>query len=328
MKTFFKKSFILFMILFITTSNVYCNKNIKKPKFYYCEGNPKHIHINGVCPYEEKKKIANKINNTFTKPKIYFNVPPTKINLDPFLEKNNAIDNRIKLKIGDNIFLSAVVEPNKKINEGVTWEAEDYNIATIDKDNNLIANSVGTTTISANTYNGLKKFFTLEVLPIEADSIKIDQKEINIVKGDTYHLSATITPENTTNKNITWKSSNNKIVTVKNGVIKANKIGKVIITAETSNGKTDTIEFKVKLDKVKLTLYLLIVLFVLFTIFGILYIYKLINQTFNNKDIFSDFKHKINIKAKKKNIQKNIKRNIEYGKREEKLKKQNKKKTR
>ena len=86
---------------------------------------------------------------------------------------------------------------------------------------------------------------------IQASSIKLNKTSLTLEKGKTAKLVATISPNNTTNKNITWTSSDSKIASVKNGEITAKKVGKVTITAKTSNGKTAKATITVK-ETVKL----------------------------------------------------------------------------
>ena len=62
-----------------------------------------------------------------------------------------------------------------------------------------------------------------------------------------YKLTATITPSNATNKNITWKSSDKSIAEISiTGELTAKKHGTVDITATSSNGKTSTIKINIK----------------------------------------------------------------------------------
>ena len=74
--------------------------------------------------------------------------------------------------------------------------------------------------------------------------------------NDELVLTAVVTPENTTNKEITWESSDSKIITVNNGKIKAISSGKATITATNmASGKSDSIEIIVNEEKsdIKLT---------------------------------------------------------------------------
>ena len=66
-------------------------------------------------------------------------------------------------------------------------------------------------------------------------------------EGESQKLTATITPDNATDKNITWKSSDESIATVSTtGEVTAKKQGTVDITATSSNGKTSTIKINIK----------------------------------------------------------------------------------
>ena len=84
------------------------------------------------------------------------------------------------------------------------------------------------------TYN--TQFFTVnETL---AESITLDKSNLTIQVGDEGDLFQTVLPKNTTNKSITWTSSDPSIATVYLGRVTAVKEGTATITATTSNGKT------------------------------------------------------------------------------------------
>lgn len=102
------------------------------------------------------------------------------------------------------------------------------------------SSSSSTSTTSSNT-----KLTSTSTTPatIEATGIQINEDIKSIDIGENKNLTATITPNNTTNKNIEWKSSDESIVTITTtGEITAKKSGEVNITASTSNGKTSTIK--------------------------------------------------------------------------------------
>lgn len=81
---------------------------------------------------------------------------------------------------------------------------------------------------------------------ILATGIQINEDIKSMDIGEIKNLTATITPNDTTNKSIEWKSSDESIVTVSTtGEITAKKAGVVDITASTSNGKTNTIKVTV-----------------------------------------------------------------------------------
>ncbi len=66
-------------------------------------------------------------------------------------------------------------------------------------------------------------------------SIILDQESVTIEEGTTLTLSATITPDNATNKTIKWKSNNEYVVTVSDGIVVAVGLGGTTITAQAGN---------------------------------------------------------------------------------------------
>lgn len=91
------------------------------------------------------------------------------------------------------------------------------------------------------------KTTTTKPTTIVATDIKINENIKEMKVEEKQKLTATLTPNNVTDKNITWKSSNESIATISSkGEIIAKKSGTVKITAITSNGKTSTIEINIK----------------------------------------------------------------------------------
>ena len=86
-----------------------------------------------------------------------------------------------------------------------------------------------------------------------AKDIILDQNEATVIYNGTLKLNATVLPEDCEDKSVKWSSGDTSIATVdSNGNVKAVGIGKVIITAETVNGLTDTCEVRVLFTDVAL----------------------------------------------------------------------------
>lgn len=110
------------------------------------------------------------------------------------------------------------------------------------------SSSSGSTSSSSSN----SKITTSTPSTIEVTEIKIEEKIENMEIGENKKLTATITPDNATDKNITWQSSDESIATVDStGEVIAKKSGVVSITVATSNGKSSTITINVK-EPVKL----------------------------------------------------------------------------
>ena len=76
--------------------------------------------------------------------------------------------------------------------------------------------------------------------------ISLNKTSLSLDKEESYNLKATITPNNATDKTITWKSSNKSVATVTSkGKVTAKSVGTATITAKTSNGKTATCKITV-----------------------------------------------------------------------------------
>lgn len=106
------------------------------------------------------------------------------------------------------------------------------------------ASSIKTTTVPASTTPVQPK--TSAPKTISTTGIKINESIGTMEKGSTQKLTATITPSNATNKNVSWKSSNNEIATVNSsGEVTAVKTGTVDIIAVSSNGLENSISIAV-----------------------------------------------------------------------------------
>ncbi len=67
-----------------------------------------------------------------------------------------------------------------------------------------------------------------------------------VKKGEHKLLEATISPENATDKTVSWSVSDETVGTIdQTGRFTALSVGKVTVTAETENGKKDQIEIEV-----------------------------------------------------------------------------------
>jgi uncharacterized protein YjdB len=152
------------------------------------------------------------------------------------------------LAVGDTLILTASVLPENATNKIVTWTSSNTSVATIDNDGMVIAKTEGTATITVSTQDGLKRATCTLAVVVPVTSVTLSTTDTTLLVGRAITLSATILPNNATNKTITWTSSDTTIATVTNGVVRGVAIlgGKVTITATAQNGKTATCEVTVR----------------------------------------------------------------------------------
>lgn len=80
--------------------------------------------------------------------------------------------------------------------------------------------------------------FTIDRIgnPIVPEKLTLSDSSITLKKGDTYKLTAEISPSDAIDQTLKWKSSSTKVCRVKKGVLTAKSEGTCKITVTTSNG--------------------------------------------------------------------------------------------
>ena len=149
--------------------------------------------------------------------------------LEGYIGGNLEIDNAIvKAKSIRNVGLilkgCSILQP-----EGAHYDAAAKKV--VDKDGNKAENVVIGTGGGGGAVTG----------------ITLSQHELTLVKGATATLTATVIPADAPNKNFSWKSDNEAIAKVANGVVSAVSKGETIIHVTTEEGnKTDECKVIVK----------------------------------------------------------------------------------
>ena len=123
----------------------------------------------------------------------------------------------------------------------LTWFSSQPSVASVSSSGVVTAKSLGTTIITCTAPNGVSASSTLGVCPILASSITIAPSDYTfdwkLGIGETVKLNATVLPENTTNKGVTWVSSNEGVATVaQDGTVTGVSGGVCCITAMTIDG--------------------------------------------------------------------------------------------
>ncbi|MBQ3710772.1 MAG: Ig-like domain-containing protein [Bacteroidales bacterium] len=142
----------------------------------------------------------------------------------------------LELVEGETATLTATVYPENATNKTVRWISDNTDVASVDKNGLVTANHAGQATIVAAA--GLQKAFCYvsviasetPVVPVE--SVSIDQKTLDLVAGDTFQLTATVSPDDATNKTIVWSSDDTGVACVgKEGLVTAMGAGHTTINA-------------------------------------------------------------------------------------------------
>ena len=145
----------------------------------------------------------------------------------------------LELTEGDKATLTATVLPENASNKNVAWSSSDEKVATVSASGEVTAVAPGKAAITVTTEDGAKTAkceVTVKAKTIHVESITLNKAELRLEPLDRYTLIATVKPDNATNKEVKWTTSDNSIVSFFSGDIMAKKAGTAIITATTVDG--------------------------------------------------------------------------------------------
>lgn len=145
----------------------------------------------------------------------------------------------LELEVGETGTVAATVAPENATDKTVTWSSDKTDIVTVDSTGKVTAVKEGTTTITAKAG---EKTATCTVTvkakgTVSVTGVTVNPATVKLDVGKTTVLGVTITPENATEKGVTWKSSDESKATVDaKGCVTAKAEGTVTITATTKDG--------------------------------------------------------------------------------------------
>ena len=145
----------------------------------------------------------------------------------------------LSLKLGDSRALTATVIPSDATDSQVTWSSSNPSVATVSDQGEVTAVRAGNCTITA-TAGGKSATCTVTVstqeIPVER--ITLSSTSLSLKEGDSHRLTATVTPSDATDSQVTWSSSDPSVATVSDqGEVTAVRAGNCTITA-TAGGKS------------------------------------------------------------------------------------------
>lgn len=137
----------------------------------------------------------------------------------------------LTLNVGQTATLTATVLPDKAHEKSVVWSSRKPAVATVDNNGLVTAVSLGTTTITA-TAGGQSATCTVTVEPVAVGGVSLSQTTLTLTVGQTATLTATVQPDDATDKSVVWSSDKPDIATVdENGTVTAVSPGLATITA-------------------------------------------------------------------------------------------------
>jgi len=150
----------------------------------------------------------------------------------------------LTLEEGKSEKLTATVLPENATNRNVTWSSDKTDIAEVNQDGTVTAKKTGTAKITVKTEDGGKTTdctvrVTAKSPPpaVAVTGVTLSKTELTLEEDKSEKLTATVLPENATNKKITWSSDKADVAEVsQDGTVTAKKAGTAKITVKTEDG--------------------------------------------------------------------------------------------
>ena len=143
----------------------------------------------------------------------------------------------LSLTVGTTATLQATVTPTNASNQAISWSSSNETVATVEN-GRVTAHQAGQATITVTTQDGsFSDTCAVTVTTVPVTGVTLDKTNLSLTVGGTEALTATVHPDNATNKNIAWTSSNNSVATVDStGTVTAVSAGTATITATAADG--------------------------------------------------------------------------------------------
>lgn len=144
--------------------------------------------------------------------------------------------------LGDTKQVTATILPVSAANKTLNWTSSNAAVAKVSSSGVVTAVGDGTCTITATSTDGSNVSSSISVTvdnKVYVTRVSVSPSSLSLFTGETYSLSANITPSNATNKSVTWSSSNTNIASVNlNGTVTAKASGSCTIYATSAENSS------------------------------------------------------------------------------------------
>lgn len=159
------------------------------------------------------------------------------------------------IDINDELNINISITPQDALYRNINWRSSNNSVIVVDANGKIRAVNPGTAEITAVAHNGIQRNIQITVKqPVDSINLSAPNNTINVLESLT--ITATINPQNATDQNLRWISSNTNVLTVNEiGVVRGISPGTATITAISSNGITESISITVlQLDPTSISL--------------------------------------------------------------------------
>ncbi len=181
------------------------------------------------------------------------------------IESITLSETDVTIPLADKKFqLYAAILPVNAQDQEVIWKSTDTSVITVDSNGLVTLKKSGTASIMVTSKVNAEIYAICKVTVTKSvTGITLDYASRAMYVGETFRLTYSIKPSDSSNASVVWTSSNSSVVTVNNeGLLTARSVGTAVIILKTSDGgymATCTVTVSrtataVKLDVTKLTM--------------------------------------------------------------------------
>ncbi|MEE3342682.1 MAG: Ig-like domain-containing protein [Bacilli bacterium] len=171
------------------------------------------------------------------------------------VEDINFVDNNVTMNVSEKRMFEYVITPQSATNKDVTYVFDDEYLS-LDENGYFEALKAGNTILTVMTSNNMTDNINISIMEpiIHAIGIDIEQDDFSMTKGSVANLSVAFNPNNTTDKEINWDSSDETVITIDSfGKVTAVGVGEAVITATSKSGLRSTITITVIEEDIKIS---------------------------------------------------------------------------
>ncbi|MEO3138068.1 RICIN domain-containing protein, partial [Ruminococcus bicirculans (ex Wegman et al. 2014)] len=201
------------------------------------------IEFSGKVSWDGSSAAVSAVNCNTPQP-----VPVSSVSISG----SGVSNGKLSLKSGASVQLTATVTPSNATDKTVSWTSSNSSVAKV-SDGKITAVKAGTATITA-TAGGKTASVVVAVAdnPVPVTSVSVSGDgvsggKLSLKSGASVQLTATVKPDNATDRKVTWTSSDSSVANVMGtGVVTAgSKAGKATVTA-TAGGVSASVEVTVE----------------------------------------------------------------------------------
>ena len=170
------------------------------------------------------------------------------------IEKSSAV-----VEVGDSIYLDVIISPSNATNRTITTSTNEPDIAEFFPNGKIVGHKIGSTIGGMNLAEN-KLLFDMVLIQVVANtkvnvtSVNVSQSSIAINEGQTSQISATVLPINSTDKTLSYFSTNPEVASVSQTGLITGKGGgnaQIVVSSKENQNIYATVDVQVSATSIK-----------------------------------------------------------------------------